>query len=280
MAHVNTEIRFRISAAQMAVLWAALDLIDRLYATRKIKGGIRYQFPFRMYQPPAGYDRGVFDEPMMDELMALCNRLHPQSKTGGRMHMNAVELRAAVFAIRANISYIRKLRYDNRHKSPESRNELHIDNQSFEQLKVKSHRLIHSLEHRIKRADSASAKAATAEECAAVMDRWGRHLRWMHVHLVYFKPLRPKISSGRNRYQKEINELVKMAERGLEDEGYQPPAAPELRTKMRLFAASARRWREGGWTIFDMMQDKTNSIAESYLARFVLKRLTLEELKK
>src|SRR5580658_2175021 len=179
----------------MAVLWAALDLIDRLYATRKIKGGIRYQFPFRMYQPPAGYDRGVFDEPMMDEIMALCNRLHPQSKTGGRMHMNAVELRAAVFAIRANISYIRKLRYDNRHKSPESRNELHIDNQSFEQLKVKSHRLIHSLEHRIKRADSASAKAATAEECAAVMGRWRRHLRWMHVRLVYFKPLKSKISS-------------------------------------------------------------------------------------
>jgi len=275
-----TTIRFRLSADQMSVLWSGLDLIIRLHVARNIKGGIRYEFPFAMYPPPAGFDRGAFDEPMMDEIVSLWRRLHPKSKAGGRVHMNAVELRAAIFAIRANISDVRRRRYECRHKSPESKNEPLIDNQSFELLKIKSKRMINSLERRMKQADSALSKSIIREECAAVMGRWRLHLRWMRLHIVYFKPPRPIFSSRRIRQQKDLDELVKMAERGLQNEGYQPPKPQELRRMMRLFARSARRFREGGNFVQRMLEKKRDFTNKWYLGQFVLDRLTLEKLMK
>ena len=155
MNHSTTAIRFRFSAAQMSVLWPGLDLIITLRKERNIKGGIRFEYPFRMYPPPAGFDRGAFDQEMMDEILALWERLHPKSQTGGRMQMKAVELRAAIFAIQANISYVRRRRNDCGTKSPAPKNEPLIDDQSFEQLKIESKRVIHSLERRMKRANNA-----------------------------------------------------------------------------------------------------------------------------
>ena len=194
--------------------------------------------------------------------------------------MNAVELRAAIFAIRANISYVRRRRNDCGTKSPAPKNEPLIDDQSFEQLKIESKRVIHSLERRMKRANNALLKSATREEYAALMGRWRLHLRWMHLRLVWFKPLRPIIFSGRIRQQQDLDELMKMAERGLKNAGYQPPEARELRRMMRLFARSARRFREGGYFVRTMLRNKTDFTNTWYLGQFVLDRLTLEEMKK
>jgi hypothetical protein len=278
--HSTTAIRFRFSAAQMCVLWPGLDLITSLHKERNTKDGIRFEYPFRMYPPPAGFDRGAFDQEMMNEILALWERLHPKSQTGGRMQMNAVELRAAIFAIRANISYVRRRRNDCGTKSPAPKNEPPIDDESFELLKIASKRVIHSLERRMKRANNALLKSATREEYAALMGRWRLHLRWMHLRLVWFKPLRSIISSGRIRQQQDLDELMKMAERGLQNAGYQPPEARELRQMMRLFARSARRFREGGYFVRTMLEKKTDFRNTWYLGQFVLDRLTLEEMKK
>jgi hypothetical protein len=102
----------------------------------------------------------------------------------------------------------------------------------------------------------------------------------MHLRLVWFKPLRSIISSRRIRQQQDLDELMKMAERGLQNAGYQPPEAPELRRMMRLFARSARRFREGGYFVRTMLEKKTNFTNTWYLGQFVLDRLTLEEMKK
>jgi len=53
----------------------------------------------------------------MDEISALRKRLHPKAKTGGRVQMDAIELRAVIFAIGANIDYVRKRRHDLRRES-------------------------------------------------------------------------------------------------------------------------------------------------------------------
>ena len=279
MNHPTTAIRFRFSAAQMSVLWTGLDLLISLHKERNTKGGIRFEYPFRMYPPPAGFDRGAFDQEMMDEILALWERLRPISTTGGRMQMNAVELRAAIFAIRAHISFVRRRRNDFG-KRPGPKNEPPIDDQSFEQLKIESKRVIHSLERRMKRGNNALLKSATREEYAALMGRWRLHLRWMHLRLVWFKPLRPIILSGRIRQQQDLDELMKMAERGLKNAGYQPPEARELRRMMRLFARSARRFREGGYFVRTMLRNKTDFTNTWHLGQFVLDRLTLEEMKK
>jgi hypothetical protein len=277
--HPTTAIRFRFSAAQMSVLWTGLDLLISLHKERNTKGGIRFEYPFRMYPPPAGFDRGAFDQEMMDEILALWERLRPISTTGGRMQMNAVELRAAIFAIRAHISFVRRRRNDSG-KRPGPKNEPPIDDQSIEQLKIESKRVIHSLERRMKRGNNALLKSATREEYAALMGRWRLHLRWMHLRLVWFKPLRPIILSGRIRQQQDLDELMKMAERGLKNAGYQPPEARELRRMMRLFARSARRFREGGYFVRTMLRNKTDFTNTWHLGQFVLDRLTLEEMKK
>jgi hypothetical protein len=277
---VAAAIRFRLSAAQISVLWPGLVLVIGLHVGRNMKGGIRVQYPFAMYPPPAGFDRGVFDQQMMDEILALWKRLHSKSKTGGRVQMSAVELGAAIFAIRSNIGYARRRRYDCRLKSAETKNELLIDNYSFEQLKIKSHRLIHSLERHLKRANTALSKSVTRDEFAALIGRWKAHLRWMRLHIVYFKPLRPIIGKRRIRQQQDLDELMKMAERGIHNAGYRSPEPRELRRMMRLFARSTRRWREGENTVLYMLENKRDLTAKWYLAQFVLHRLTLEELKK
>ena len=194
--------------------------------------------------------------------------------------MSAVELGAAIFAIRSNIGYARRRRYDCRLKSAETKNELLIDNYSFEQLKIKSHRLIHSLERHLKRANTALSKSVTRDEFAALIGRWKAHLRWMRLHIVYFKPLRPIIGKRRIRQQQDLDELMKMAERGIHNAGYRSPEPRELRRMMRLFARSTRRWREGENTVLYMLENKRDLTAKWYLAQFVLHRLTLEELKK
>jgi hypothetical protein len=94
------------------------------------------------------------------------------------------------------------------------------------------------------------------------------------------KPLRPIISSRRIRQQQDLDELMKMAERGLQNAGYQPPEARELRRMMCLFARSARRFREGGYFVRTMLEKKTDFTNTWYLGQFVLDRLTLEEMKK
>src|ERR1035437_6380406 len=117
----------------MSVLWPGLDLITSLHKERNTKGGIRFEYPFRMYPPPAGFDRGAFDQEMMNEILALWERLHPRSTTGGRMQMNAVELRAAAFAVRANIDSVRMRRGRDHRSSSELKGKSLIDDESFDQ---------------------------------------------------------------------------------------------------------------------------------------------------
>jgi len=73
---------------------------------------------------------------------------------------------------------------------------------------------------------------------------------------------------------------MKMAERGLKNAGYRPPESPELRRMMRLFARSARRFREGGYFVRTMLENKTDFTNTWYLGQFVLDRITLEEMNK
>ena len=102
----------------------------------------------------------------------------------------------------------------------------------------------------------------------------------MRLHIVYFKP-RPPIIRGRKIGQQAIlDELMQMADHGIRNAGYQPPESEELRRIMRLYVSSARRWREGSYTVQFMMKNKTWFEATWYLFTFVIRRLDLEELSK
>jgi hypothetical protein len=277
----DATIRFRLSRAQMYVLWLGLDLLIRLHVARKHKGGIRYDYPFGIYPPSVGFDRGVFDQQMMDDIVALWQRLYPRSKTGGRMRMNTAELRAAIFAIRAYLGFIRMRRRKDRSSLPGTKAVVPIQGESFVQLKMRSRRVIRSLDRYLKRANLALMKSVTPERYKALKDTWKNHLRWMLIHMVYFRPW-PKVIRGRKiGQQKILDELMEMAGRGIRNAGLQPPEPEELRRLMRLYVRSARRFREGKYTdLRYLLAHKGFFEATWYLAQFVTKRLKLKELSK
>jgi hypothetical protein len=278
LPQIITAIRLRLSASQISVIWPGLDLLVTSYDSRQHKGGSRYEYPFMIYPPPAGFDRGKFDQGMMDEVLGLWKRLRPRVKSGGRVQMDTIEFRAAIFAIRANLDKDRKLRHDRRRWSPKEEVRFQIDDEYLAKLKIKSQRVIASLERHMKRANRALIKSITKEQLTLLMNAWSAHLRSMRLHLVYFKPLRPVNRDRKIRQQAILDELMKMADRGIRNAGYQPPDKQELRRMMRLYASSARRWREGPYTLQFMMEHKTNFSATWYLSEFVIRRLDLLEL--
>ena len=278
VAQITTAIRFRLSAAQMSVIWPGLDMLTKSYLSRGRKGVTRYEYPFRVYPPRGGFDRGEFDQDMMDEVLAVGERLRPKAKLGGRIQMDAIELRAAIFAIRSNLDYVRKGRHDRRLWSQETKAKFLLDDKSYNQLKIKSPRVILSLERHTKRANRVLVKAVTKAGYTALMQVWKAHLRWMHLHIAYFKRLPPVIPGRRIEHQKTLDSLMEMAENGIRDEGFEAPDGKELRRVMRLYVRSARRGRESIYTIPYLLRHYGYSHLNRYLARFVITRLTLKEL--
>jgi hypothetical protein len=101
----------------MSVIWPGLNRLITSYTVRQSKRGVHYEYPFRVYPPPGGFNRGTFSQDNMNKIRALWKRLYPRSKTGGRVQMDAIELRAVIFAIGANIDDVRKRRHDLRRES-------------------------------------------------------------------------------------------------------------------------------------------------------------------
>jgi hypothetical protein len=273
MSESNAAIDVRLSAAQISVIWPGLKLLTSLYASR------RHQYPFQLYPPPSGFDRGAFDLYAMDKITALSKRVRSIPMAGCRMQLDTIELRSAIFAIRAHRDFARMRRRHDRRSRLGRKAEPLIGDQSFDQLKIKSQRVILVLERHMRRANRTLGKSVSKDQYAALINMWTRHLRWMHLHIAYFKPLAKPIRGGRIRQQQNLNELMKMAERGLRNAGYQVSDSRELRRIMRLYVRSARRGREGKYSVRYLLNDRTNFTLTWNLAQFVLRRLTLEELK-
>jgi hypothetical protein len=71
-----------------------------------------------------------------------------------------------------------------------------------------------------------------------------------------------------------------VAEHGIRSEGYLPPDAKELRRIMRLFVSSARRGRQGEYSVSFTLRRRDFFTANRYVGMFVLDRLELKELTK
>jgi hypothetical protein len=278
VAQINPEVRFRLSPAQIAVIALGIDLITGSYQTRLRKGTSPYSYPFRIYPPPRGFNRGTFNLLFMEKLLALGKGLTTRTTTRKSMQMDTFQLRAAVFAIRAYIDYVRLLR--RRHRPREVKAGMHIDDKSFARLKAKSQRVIRSLERHMKRSNRALIKTVGKKSYATLTIAWKAHLRWMRLHITYCKPPAKPAPGRRARQQRDLDELMAIAKRGLHEKGYKPPQDKELRRLMRLYARYARKGRIAMWTIGFLHEEKERFGRKHYLAQFVIDRSKLKELSK
>jgi hypothetical protein len=276
--YIATATRFRLSRSQMSVALPGLDRVIRSYNSRRRQGGSRNAYPFRIYPPPSGFDRGTFDREFMDMVVALGRRLYAKVKAGGRVQMDAIELRAGIFAIRANVDFYRQRRRYQRRLSPQEKIEVLLDDESFGRLKIRSQRVILTLERHMKRANRALAKSITPDRYAAIANAWKAHLLWMWLHIAYFKPMVRVIHGRRIQQQQTIDTLMKMAASGIRSEGYQPPDDKELRRIVRLYVRSARRGREGFYSAAYLLNHKQLFTMNRYIGQFVLDCLPLKEL--
>ena len=285
---IYPQVRFRLYKTQFDILAPAIEMLFLSYQTHKRKGTSLLAFPFPIFPPPRGFDRGLFNQHFMDKTIALRETIRANAENSRWVKMDAFDLRAAIFVIRANVDYTRLLRRQERLKRSMEKlglqligkARLQLDDQSIAQLKVKSHSVIRSLERHMKRANRALIAAIGKEQYSARAIAWKAHLRWMRLHIAYCKPWSKPIPGLRKRQQQDLDDLMAMAKRGLHNAGYQSPEEKELRHIMRLYARYARAAQQGHWTIRFLLAKKKDFSNTYHLAHFVIDRSKLKELKK
>jgi hypothetical protein len=214
----------------------------------------------------------------MDQMVELWKRLRPKAKTGGRTEMTAIEVRAAVLAVRVNWDFWRYEKHRQRKNLARAKQVVGVDPETLRQLQKRAQRTIHSLERHMKRANRQLLSLVGQVAYTALMSVWRGHMRWIRLHLVYFRPRRPILKASKKRYQIILDDLEKMAREAIAQEGYQQPTEGELRHVMRLFARSARRGRQGTFDMPYMLRHRQDRSVKSKLAKFVLGRIHLQHL--
>jgi hypothetical protein len=134
--------------------------------------------------------------------------------------------------------------------------------------------VIDSLERELKRARRAFAADVGESAYKALRDRWFANLRWIRMHLAYFRPTR--IRTQLRRSQKMVIDFCcERATRGLIRRNLEPPQ--DLRRLVRLAVRYIRRGR-----IQLFIQQLTNNppFAAEFLANFIEARRDLVPIQK
>ncbi len=290
------------------MIWPGLDFIVKAESQRRERGATTYCYPFRIYPPPGGFDRGVRHPAMMNVVIRLWKKLRGKKDRGGRVRLDSRELRCAIFSVRVTGGLgrmrARVLRKKIAEQKALTRNGLGpVDGRLRRELAAMkmtekrylelrretalqrekeaeelsahnrrhSSRTIRSLERHMKRANRLLLANKGKAEYDALVTTWQQHVRWMRLNLVYFKPLTPIVRSKRRR-QKLLDLLTDMAIHGLRNEGYAPPEPRELRRVMRLYVRSSNRGREGINSVPEMLRYPNHFSNTRFLAQWVISR--------
>src|SRR6266852_3149028 len=147
----------RLTPVQLRVIWPGLNALVNSYLTNQETGSSIYSYNFRLH-------------PLQD-------RPRPGKNQGRlRLRMTFVDLSACIFAVRIGREYERHVQ-EKKHKVREN-------------LEAKT--VIASLERQLKRARRAYAADDGESAYKEMRARWFAHLRWMRMHLAYFRPQRIK----------------------------------------------------------------------------------------
>jgi len=274
-----TAVKMRLSKTQMSVIWPGLHFLVLALLSREKFGTCEFAYPFQIFPLPRGFDDGTYRSAMTDCIRALWIRMKPIATTGGRVQMNSIDIRAAIFAARINMQLLRRRVHDARRKDAKTKKTLGLGRAAIKKRKQQTGPVIKSLERNLKRATRSSLKTTSRSEFAQMSKEWRSHLRWMKFHLAYFKQVR--VVKGRGIvHRMVIDQLTAIAEKAIRYEGFEIPDPRELRNVVRLFVRYSRRGRIWKFHFRYMLQNGQRRAAQEFLFEFVKKRIKLKENKK
>ncbi len=274
-----TAVKMRLSKTQMSVIWPGLNFLVLALLSREKVGTCEFAYPFRVCPLPRGFDDGTYRPAMMDRIRALRTRMKPIATTGGRVEMNDIDIRAAIYAARVNLQLLRRHVHDARRKDAKTKKTLGLDRAAIKKRKQQTGPVIKSLERYLKRATRSSLKITSRSEFAQMSKEWRSHLLWMKFHLAYFKQVIGVKRPGVVR-RIVIDQLTVIAEKAIRYEGFEIPDSRELRQIIRLYVRYSRRGRIGTFHFRYMLQNGQRREAQEFLFEFVKKRIKLKENKK
>ena len=237
-----TAVKMRLSKTQMSVIWPGVNFIVLALLTREKFGTCEFAYPFRVCPLLRGFDDGTYRSAMMDRIRALWIRMKPIATTGGRIEMNAIDIRAAIYAARINLQLLRRNVHDARRKDAKTKRTLGLDRAAIKKRKQQTGPVIKSLERNLKRATRSSLKITSRSEFAQMSKEWQSHLGWMKFHLAYFKPVIGVKGRG-VVHRMVIDQLTAIAEKAVRYEGFEIPDSRELRQVIRLYVRPPRQNR-------------------------------------
>ncbi len=171
-----TAIKVRLSQHRMSIIWPGLDFIVRSNLTRIKTGESIASYPFRIHPLPYGFELGGYRQAFMDLIHGLWTRLQPQAKTGGRVELNAFELRVAILSVRISLQLRRITARDFRKSDSETKRRFGSDKESIVRFGRKTTRVIESLERSMKRASRLYASVNSQFQFTTLSREWREHI--------------------------------------------------------------------------------------------------------
>jgi len=274
----DSTVSVGLSKAQIAVLKPALQQLVRSYS-KHLKGASPFAYPFRMYPPSRGFDRGTFNESMMQRILNLERTLKTNGASRLQLQLDTFELRGVAFGIRTYVDFVRF--YIRQQRTVYGlRPKQRIRTEYVAELRANSVPVIHAVERHMKRANRALLQFAGREQYDGLMATWKAHLRWMRLHISHYKPLGKRAHGPRKRQQRDLDELMEMAKLAVRSEGHRAPRRIELRKLIRLYARYSRAGRPGYWSVRSLLENRNEYRAQWTLAQFVIDRCNSKELTK
>ena len=260
---IRAGVPTRLTARQLRLIWPGITHIISSYATYKETGNSTYSYPFRVHplseRARPGQDPGVFQSRLMQVILDLWVKLKKTELKRARLTLNFIDFSICLLSVRIGRDY-KRLQW----KKKPSRIERRL-----------AASVIMSLERHLKRARRAYAAEAGEQAYKEMRVQWVAHLRWVRMHLAYFRSIRVT-KQPRKLQQAIVNECYERAWQGLVKRDYEPPPSKELRHLVRLALWNIRWGLSSITSIMSLL--KSDEFAELFLAEFVLDRLDLNPI--
>jgi hypothetical protein len=248
----------RFNPVQRGLIWPGLNRIVLGYMTFR-ETGWADTYPFQVHPlatvPKPGFSPGTFKVELMQMITDLWSRIKPARGRRIRLQLNFFQLSACILAVRIGHDYER----------------LRLKRKISVERKRAMRRVIASLERELKRARRTYASEMGEDAYKCMRETWFEHLRWIRMHLVYFRPV------GVTTQLRKVHKMIidygyERARAGLFARDLQPPEPCDLRRLVRL---AIRYIRRGRIRLFMQNLMNNHTFAAEFFANFIEARRQL-----